>query len=131
MAAARTVFAEAELKRLYLPDGPDGSYRLAFNQPGEPWSDFGASSVWVDAYSGEILAAWDVLNVAAGSQVMSWQFPLHNGDALGLPGRFLVLLSGIAPLLLFITGSYLWWQKRQLRLRARRRRKGVATRLDP
>ena len=131
VAAARTVFPEARLTRLYLPKGPDGSYRLAFNQPDEPWSDFGASSVWVDAYNGEILAVWDVLNVAPGNQVMSWQFPLHNGDALGLPGRLLVLLSGVAPLLLFITGSYLWWQKRQLRRRAQRRKKQVSSRGRP
>jgi len=53
---------------------------------------------------------------------MTWQFPLHNGDALGMPGRIIVLISGLTPLLFFITGTYLWWQKRQLRRQAQRRK---------
>ena len=47
---------------------------------------------------------------------------LHNGDALGMPGRIIVLISGLTPLLFFITGTYLWWQKRQLRRQAQRRK---------
>ena len=119
---ARTVFPDATLTRLNLPRNETGSYWLAFNRAGEPWQDYGASGIWVDQYSGEILAIWDAPEVAAGSQFMTWQFPLHNGDALGLPGRILVLVSGLTPLLFFITGTYMWWQKRQLRLQAQRRK---------
>lgn len=34
----------------------------------------------------------------------------------------IVLISGLTPLLFFITGTYMWWQKRQLRLQAQRRK---------
>ncbi|HBL87892.1 MAG TPA: hypothetical protein DD399_13965, partial [Alcanivorax sp.] len=71
---------------------------------------------------GAVLATWDPLSVAAGSRFMGWQFPLHNGDALGLAGRWLVFLGGWLPALLFGTGLYLWWRKHQLRRRSRRSR---------
>ena len=61
-------------------------------------------------------------NSRAGSRFMGWQFPLHNGDALGLAGRWLVFLGGWLPALLFGTGLYLWWRKHQLRRRSRRSR---------
>lgn len=122
LASASSIFPDATAKRLYVPRGTEGTYRISFNQPEESWSDYGASNVWVDQYSGDILAVWNPLTVSAGSQIMSWQFPLHNGDALGLPGRLLVLLSGFAPFLLFVTGTYLWWQKRQLQRQAQKRR---------
>jgi len=119
---ARTVFPQAPLIRLDFPRNETGSYSLAFNRDGEPWQHYGASRIWVDQYSGEVLAVWDAPNVAAGSQFMTWQFPLHNGDALGMPGRIIVLISGLTPLLFFITGTYMWWQKRLLRLQAQRRK---------
>ncbi len=105
-----------------FPRSETGSYSLAFNRDGEPWQHYGASRIWVDQYSGELLAVWDAPNVTAGSQFMTWQFPLHNGDALGMPGRIIVLISGLTPLLFFITGTYMWWQKRQLQRKARKRR---------
>lgn len=111
VAAAREVFPLGTLKRVYLPRGKDGSYRLAFTLPESPWSTHAASAVWVDRYSGEVLAVRDIGGAAAGSQFLAWQFPLHNGDALGLPGRWLVFVAGWMPALLFVTGTYVWWRK--------------------
>lgn len=121
VARGRAAFPDAELKRVFLPMKPLGSYRLALNRPGEPWSAHAVSAVWVDQYSGEVLATWDALDLAAGSKFLSWQFPLHNGDAFGLAGRWLVFLSGLAPALLFGTGCYMWWRKRAA---SRRRKSG-------
>jgi len=122
VAAGRSAFPEGDLKRIDLPRDAQTPYRLSFNQPGEAWSHHGASRVWVDPRDGAVLATWDPLSVAAGSRFMGWQFPLHNGDALGLAGRWLVFLGGWLPALLFGTGLYLWWRKHQLRRRSRRSR---------
>lgn len=111
LAAGQRAMPEANLRRLFTPRDAEGSYQLVFNQPGEPWSTHGASAVWVDQYSAEVLALWDVTNVAAGSKFLEWQFPLHNGDALGLVGRWVVFVSGLLPALLFGTGVYMWWRK--------------------
>jgi uncharacterized iron-regulated membrane protein len=127
VARGRAVFPDAELKRVFLPRGLDGAYQLALNQPGEPWSAHAVSAVWVDQYSGEVLAAWDALALSAGSTFLAWQFPLHNGDALGLAGRWLILIVGWAPALLFGTGMYMWWRKRGLRSETQRSSKATGS----
>jgi uncharacterized iron-regulated membrane protein len=100
---------------VYMPRGEEGSYHLAFNQPGEAWSNHAATAVWVDQYSGEVLEIWDATSLAAGSNFMQWQFPLHNGDALGIVGRWLVFVTGFLPALFFGTGVYMWLRKRRPR----------------
>lgn len=115
VAVGQEVFPEASLKRVYMPRGEEGSYHLAFNQPGEAWSNHAATAVWVDQYSGEVLEIWDATSLAAGSNFMQWQFPLHNGDALGIVGRWLVFVTGFLPALFFGTGVYMWLRKRRPR----------------
>lgn len=110
-------FPGGELKRIYLPRDAGDSYGLSFRAAGEPWSNYGASFVRLDQYSGEVLMRQNVTETALGNQVLRWQFPLHNGDALGLFGRWLVLLAGLTPGLLFVTGVYLWWKKRRISAR--------------
>ncbi|WP_250458894.1 PepSY-associated TM helix domain-containing protein [Microbulbifer litoralis] len=118
VAIGRSVFPGGELKRIYLPRDAGDSYGLRFRAAGEPWRNYGASFVRLDQYSGEILMVRNVTAIPAGNQVLRWQFPLHNGDALGLAGRWLVLLAGLTPSLLFATGLYLWWKKRRPARRA-------------
>lgn len=113
VAIAHEVFPAASLKRVYMPRGEEGSYHLAFNQLGEAWSNHAATAVWVDQYSGEVLDVWDATRLAAGSSFMQWQFPLHNGDALGIFGRWLVFVTGLLPALFFGTGFYMWLRKRR------------------
>jgi uncharacterized iron-regulated membrane protein len=45
----------------------------------------------------------------AGDVVMGWVGPLHVGNFGGNGIRVAWLLLGIAPPLLFITGSIMWW----------------------
>lgn len=53
----------------------------------------------------------------------AWQFPLHNGEAFGLPGRLVVFVSGLVPCGLYVTGILIWARKR----RGRARRGGVSS----
>ena len=128
VAIGREIFPRGELKRIYLPQDAADSYGLTFRQEGEPWINHGASFVRLDQYSGEILMVHDVNRIAAGNQFLTWQFPLHNGDALGLIGRLLILVTGLAPALLFGTGVYLWWRKRRLANTAATRKMGTSLR---
>lgn len=121
VAIGEQVFPAGELKRIYLPRDNKDSYGLTFRAAGEAWSNYGASIVRIDQYSGEVLMSQNVTEIPFGNKILRWQFPLHNGDALGMVGRWLVLLTGLTPALLFGTGLYLWWQKRRLRLGARTR----------
>jgi uncharacterized iron-regulated membrane protein len=72
--------------------------------------------VSIDQWSGAILAVRDRRALPAGEVVLHWQFPLHNGEALGLPGR-LVVFGAVTPLLLAVTGTLIWRRKRRRRYR--------------
>ncbi|SHF07388.1 Uncharacterized iron-regulated membrane protein [Microbulbifer donghaiensis] len=113
VAIGQAAFPGGELKRIYLPSSAADSYGITFRAAGEAWSNYGASFVRLDQYSGEILLTQNVTEIPLGNKILRWQFPLHNGDALGLIGRWLVLLAGLTPGLLFGTGVYLWWKKRE------------------
>ncbi|WP_105103458.1 PepSY-associated TM helix domain-containing protein [Microbulbifer pacificus] len=121
VAIGEQVFPGGVLKRIYLPRDNKDSYGLTFRAAGEVWSNYGASIVRIDQYSGEVLMHQNVTEIPLGNKILRWQFPLHNGDALGIVGRWLVLLTGLTPTLLFGTGLYLWWQKRRLRVGAKTR----------
>ncbi|WP_288131032.1 PepSY-associated TM helix domain-containing protein [Microbulbifer sp.] len=118
VAIGQRAFPGGELKRLYLPRDAGDSYGLTFRARGEAWTNYGASIARVDQYSGELLMTQNVTEIPLGNKILRWQFPLHNGDALGIWGRWLVLISGLVPPLLFGTGIYLWWKKRVLKRNA-------------
>ena len=121
VAKASAIFPGATLKRIYLPNSDTASYQLLLTQSEEAWTNYGASKVWVDQYTGEVLASWNPLTAPMGNKFLIWQFPLHSGDALGLGGRWLLLITGITPTVLFGSGVYLWWKKRQRRISNQRR----------
>lgn len=75
----------------------------------------GRSFVSVDPYSAGVVAVHDWRVAGTGVRVSDYKYPLHIGDAFGLPGRLLVLLIGLVPTGLLITGGYVWWRKRQRR----------------
>lgn len=112
-ASAQAVFPESQMARLYVPAQAEDPWRVTFMHPEETWSEYGASTVYLDQYSGDVLDVWDSRELSAGSTFLEWMFPLHNGDALGLIGRIIVFIAGWLPALLFGTGVYMWWKKRR------------------
>jgi uncharacterized iron-regulated membrane protein len=55
----------------------------------------------------------DGLQETGGDVVLNWLHPLHNGEVFGLTGRIIVFISGLIPLLLFMTGYLRWRHKRR------------------
>lgn len=94
-----------------------GAYWIAFTPAGKANGFFVLrfAHVFVDAASGAVLAHRSYARGTAGDKFMDWQFPLHSGQVLGLPGRILVGLSGVAVAALSITGVIVWWHKRRAR----------------
>lgn len=118
VAIARKRFPTAELRWVDVPGTGDGPIGIRLYQPKEPGRRFPKTKLWLDPYSGEILAIGDPQQNATGNSVLDWLHPLHSGEALGLAGRWLVFLSGFLPLLLFVTGFIRWRQKQRARQRA-------------
>lgn len=112
---AQTRFPGAPARWIETPDGVEGVYRIQLHQPGEPSERFPRTTVWVDQYSGAVLAQRDPRIQSAGDTLLAWLHPLHSGEAFGLPGRLLILFTGILPPVLFVTGAIRWGQKRKAR----------------
>lgn len=115
---ALTRFPKAEPRWLESPDGEEGVFMVRLHQQGEPGNRFPKTTVWIEQYSGEVLAVRDPFDGSAGDAFLDWQHPLHSGEAFGLTGRILVLLSGLLLPVLLVTGLVRWNQKRHARLHA-------------
>lgn len=89
-------------------------------------SDTGNTAVLIDADSGAALAHWLPTGGATGNTVSNWMGALHMGHVWGLPYRIFVCLLGAVVVGLSGTGIYLWWKKRQARLRTARLRQAAA-----
>ncbi|HDY86308.1 hypothetical protein LCGC14_1379830 [marine sediment metagenome] len=110
---AQQQFPKANVKWIETPNGITGSYRINLRQEGEPSQRFPKTNVWLDQYSGKILAIRDIHKDGAGDTFLRWLHPLHTGQAFGLTGRIIVCISGLLPVILFVTGYIRWRQKQR------------------
>jgi uncharacterized iron-regulated membrane protein len=113
VALARQVFQEGELRYVGIPHGVVGVYQVSLRQPGEVMESGGQSQVWLDQYSGKVLRVHDWRQFTGGETFLAWLFPLHNGEAFGLVGRWIVFFAGFIPLVLYVTALRMWRLKRQ------------------
>lgn len=129
VAVAQAIFPEAEVRWIETPDSASGAYLVRMYQTGEPSRRFPRTYVWVDQYSGAVLAQRDSRQRTTGDSIIAWLHPLHNGEAFGLIGRLVILVTGLILPLLFVTGIMRWRQKVQSRKRIRQnlKNKGDAT----
>ena len=91
-----------------------GYYQVRFMPP-DDIMDAGTIRFFVDGRNGQVLRRFDDRAGTLGDQIRIWQFPLHSGQGFGLPGRILVCIAGALPLLLAVTGLWLWLRRRGLR----------------
>lgn len=124
VAIARLRLPEAELRWVQVPNKANGAYGVRFWQKGEPNRRFPKTYVFVDQYSGQVLAVRDGLQGTASDHILTWLYPLHSGQAFGLIGRSIVALLGLTPTILLITGFLRWRAKR--RSQAARLRRAAA-----
>lgn len=114
VAIGSRIYPDAGLRNVGLPVDSTGSYRITMRQEGEVGSAAkGLTSVWLDQYSGKVLAKRDSQKMSAGDVFLAWQMPLHNGTAFGITGRIIIFASGIAPLILGTSGTLMWLRKRR------------------
>lgn len=110
----------ASLVAIQLPGNPKSPYEARVLLPGDAKVRYGGGAklaVWIDPGSGEILKEHDARSMPAGSRLMfEWIFPTHTGDIAGEIGRLLMFMSGLLPLILFVTGFYVWYHKRPQRV---------------
>lgn len=119
-----TAKAEAKSRGWTLPAGGAfyspayGIYGVGFFEPG---GDHGAAGVgppylYYDGQTGRFAGQRLPWVGTAADIFVQAQFPLHSGRILGLPGRILISLTGLAVAALSVTGVVIWWKKRKARV---------------
>ena len=123
---ATSRYPGGHLYGIFPPATPTGVYLVSHRHvPG--LSDFWSERwVAIDQYSGAILdvRAPDTTRTV-GETFLAWQWPLHSGQAFGLPGRLAVFFSGLACPVIYGTGVLIWWRKRRARRLGRTRLRGA------
>jgi uncharacterized iron-regulated membrane protein len=82
----------------------------------------GDTIVWVHPGSGEILLTRDRDTRTRGEAIMHWLYPLHSGSAFGSWGKLAMFLTGLAPIMLVLTGLWVWQRKRRAEIFEQNRR---------
>lgn len=111
---ANRIFPEGEIHIIRLPDGDQNVYKIFKHQGDEILFPSRLDKVVIDANNGKVLYRTDRDKRSAGDTFIDWQLALHSGEAFGLTGKIVILIVGLAPLVLYVTGILRWQQKRKV-----------------
>ena len=117
LSEAHRALPEAQLAFIDVPVGGSDPIRLRVQVPGDPHRRFPGSFIFIDQYSGEVLAIHDIRNGNAATGTASWIRPIHDGSIAGLPTRIVAVIAGFAPAVLLATGLLHWRRRRSARRR--------------
>ncbi len=90
---------------------------------GNPLNSEYASNVSFNRQTGEFISAYDIRDASLLNVFLDSFRPLHFGLFGGLTVRIVWCLVGLMPLVLSITGVYMWWLRRGKKQAKRRRLK--------
>lgn len=114
-AAAQAAFPDGSIGYFLYTPRTDRPLAIRMSVPDDPHPN-GRSTVWLDPRDGKVLAAqrWNELD--PGARINSVLYPLHTGELGGVAGETVVALLGLGLGTLGISGVWLWWRRRSLRL---------------
>lgn len=116
VAIAEQRFPQSKLRWLDFPVDATDVFRVGLHNSQEmAGAGFSTSDrLWLNQYTGEILAERDWHTFTSTDKVLSAMLAFHNGQALGLVGRVAVCLAGLALPVLYVTALRTWWLKRRI-----------------
>jgi len=91
-----------------LPEGPDGAYVGDFR----PDRVEASRTVYLDQYTGRVLADVGFRQWGAGAKAIEWGIAVHQGQEYGPVNRYLMLAGCAAIVLLAISAVVMWWKRR-------------------
>lgn len=91
-----------------LPQKADGIYAItAF--PNDPANQ---TTIHIDQYSGAVLSDVRWKDYGLLPKTVEMGISLHEGKYFGLPNQLLMLFAALVVLVLAISGTVMWWQRR-------------------
>jgi uncharacterized iron-regulated membrane protein len=75
----------------------------------------GRSRVFVDRYSGSVLAKLSTREAQLGTRIDNLKRSLHTGDIMGKPTEAIWLLAALVMVSQVLTGFLMWWNARRTR----------------
>jgi uncharacterized iron-regulated membrane protein len=116
LAIADASLPNAVTTSVGMPAKPNGVVRIGKRQAHET-STYGESEVLLDPYTSKPLRVQNSKTLALGDRLLNTFGPLHYGTFWGITSRILYVFVGLAPLILFITGSVMWWYRKRKDIR--------------
>jgi uncharacterized iron-regulated membrane protein len=107
---------------LSIPQNPRGVYSIFKRFPEDPSP--GMSRVFIDQFSGAVLAVKNTREARMGQRILDLNFPIHTGQIFGVPGQVVALVVSLLLAGQLVTGLLIWWQRRTPRSA---RKAGVGT----
>jgi uncharacterized iron-regulated membrane protein len=104
-------FPDGDYRWIVFPKNESGVYLVGKRETNEVNLKIPYRSLWIDQYSGKILHVRENRTATAGDTFEQWLYPLHSGEAFGLTGQSIILITGLVPLMLYVTGVIRWLQK--------------------
>jgi uncharacterized iron-regulated membrane protein len=111
-------FPDGSYQFITFPQNADDVYFIGKRATNEVNQHHPYRQLWIDQYSGNILHTQNASTRTAGDVFDEWLYPLHTGQAFGLTGQLIILVLGLTPLALYITGFIRWLQKRNAKKRS-------------
>ncbi len=108
-------FPDGEYRWIVFPQNESDVYLVGKREVNEVNLKIPYRSLWIDQFSGKILNVRENRTATAGDTFEQWLYPLHSGEAFGVTGQSIVLVTGLVPLILYVTGVIRWSQKRRVR----------------
>lgn len=107
LAVAERVAPGGYVSYVYPAATPGQAVMVRKRRPGELHQN-GKTFVYVDPRDNRLLGLVDGPTSPAGARAYSALYPLHTGVVGGLPTRLLLVLVGLTPAALFVTGVLMW-----------------------
>jgi uncharacterized iron-regulated membrane protein len=103
----RAAMSDGVPTEMRLPEGAKGPVDLRLYRAG----DLAASGnhVYLDPGTGSVLMVDRIVDRPIGARFLAAVSPLHYAQFGGIGVRIAWALFGLAPLLLFVTGLFVWW----------------------
>lgn len=112
IADVRQRFPEHSLLEVHGSPRQIAGHLYYLKKPGDVHR-LGDTIAWINPLSGEMMVERSPRTRTAGEGFMHWLFPLHSGTAFGMPGMIAMSATGAAPVLMVVTGLWVWLRKRR------------------